>query len=659
MRSILQRLLRAFARRRDGSVSVVTAVSLPILIAVTGMVAEYGNGLLHKMEDQRIADAAAFSAATAYSASSSNSITSVADAVAAYNGLTASNISATLVSSPTGDGNQAVEVTVTTHQALLLSQVLGNAATALNVTATSYAELKSGAAGCIIALSNAGTGVTLNSAAGITADNCAVDSNAAVSLTSASTITTIQVDYNSASPPSIVSASAINPPAGKSLTISKATTTDPLAGNSAVTTAVARLTSGSVGDSSSGVESMTSPAAPSVSASSNNVTLSATTLTDSLPAGCAASGSGSSRTITCTSGGTYNFGSVSALSTGHLTFALTGSSATTFNFSGGVTASSSGQIIFPNGTYNIVQGVTVGSASAITFGAGSFDIGPSTSACGDGFKYSLCVASSTSLTFGGPSSFTLGGGLYAGSSANITLGSGTTNSFDIGAGTSGYAVQTSSSSNIVFGDATGASDTFQAVGNIQAVSSACVALPNTANHDINGSLIAASASNTTFGGGVYTVSGYMLDQSASGGGGCLGSTAGTGGTGVTFVLGATTTPSSGACSGMAICVTSASGLSLNAPTSGALAGLAVIGPTSSSNTAGALFESASSGSMGGAFYLPNGAITVSSAASLGGGSSACLMLIGSQISVNSASAVGSTCSGLGGSSGSGKVALVQ
>jgi hypothetical protein len=551
-----------------------------------------------------------------------------------------------------------VEVTVTTRQPLMLTQVLGNGATALSVSATSFAELGGGAAGCIIALSNSGTGVTLNSAAGITANAYAVDSNAAVSLSSASDITTIQVHYDSASAPSINSASAIRAPAGKSVTITKGPTADPLAGNAAVAGAVARLTSGVVGSSSAGVESMASPAAPSVSAGSN-VSLSASTLTGTLPSGCTASGTGSSRTITCASGGTYTFGSVSALSTGHLTFALSGASPTTFNFSGGVLASSSARITFPNGTYNIVQGVTVGSASSIGFGAGSFDIGPSASACSDGFKYSLCVQSSTSLTFGGPSSFTLGGGLYAGSSADITLGSGTTNSFNLGAGGSGFAVQTSSSSAIVFGDATGASDVFQAVGNIQAVSAACVALPNAANHDINGSLIAASASNTTFGGGVYTVAGYMLDQSASGGGGCLSSTAGTGGTGVTFVLGATTTPGSGTCSGMAICVTSASGLSLNAPTSGDLAGLAVIGPISTTNTAGALFQSASSGSLGGAFYLPNGAITVSSAASLGGGSTTCLMLIGSQVSVSSASAVGSTCSGLGDSAGASKVILVQ
>jgi hypothetical protein len=55
----------------------------------------------------------------------------------------------------------------------------------------------------------------------------------------------------------------------------------------------------------------------------------------------------------------------------------------------------------------------------------------------------------------------------------------------------------------------------------------------------------------------------------------------------------------------------------------------------------------------------DGAITVSSAAaSLGGGSSACLELIGPQVTVNSASAIGTTCTGLGVTAGV-KIGLVQ
>jgi hypothetical protein len=353
-------------------------------------------------------------------------------------------------------------------------------------------------------------------------------------------------------------------------------------------------------------------------------------------------------------------GSLSVTSTANVNFNITnGLRTTVYNFSGGITVSSSAQLTFGVGTFNVADGITVASSSSATFGAGNFNIGPGASSCTDGGKYSLCVESATSLTIGGPSAFTLASGVYAGSSATIKLGSGTTNSYDIGASSNGNSAVASSSSNLLFADATGDASAFQLVGVVTAASAACVALPVASQHDINGAIIANSASNTTLGAGVYTVSGYLDNESASGGGGCSGWSGGTSGAGVTFVLGATTTPSSGACRSMAICVLSASHSSMVAPTSGPTAGLVVIGPTSSSNTAGGLFESASSGSFSGAVYLPNGNIAISSASGLGGGSGTCLMLIGAQISVSSASATGSTCSGVGNSTAGGAVALVQ
>ena len=66
-----------------------------------------------------------------------------------------------------------------------------------------------------------GTGVTVTSASGINADACAVESNATVSAASASHITTVQVDYDSSSPPSATSASTIAAPTGKTLKIIK------------------------------------------------------------------------------------------------------------------------------------------------------------------------------------------------------------------------------------------------------------------------------------------------------------------------------------------------------------------------------------------------------------------------------------------------------
>ncbi|MGH7059323.1 MAG: hypothetical protein ACREFH_02950, partial [Stellaceae bacterium] len=504
-----------------------------------------------------------------------------------------------------------------------------------------------------IALSPSGTGVTVTSAATITADNCAVASNAAVTVSSASTITTKVVDYGTTH--SATGASKFVTPSGGTPTFNPKGASDPLAANTGVTGAVARLAT---------VEALTSPAAPSVTPGGPNLSFSSSSFTNSapLPAGCSTPTlSGASWTLTCTSGGSYNFGSLSVASTANLAFNTGGSAATTYNFSGGITVSSSAGLTTGPGIFKIAQGVTVSSSSTATFGAGTFDIGPSTSACTDGGKYSLCVESATSLTIGGPSSFTFGGGVYAGSSATIKLGSGTTNTYAIGASSNGNSAVAASSSKLLFADALGGTTSFQLNGNVSAASAACLALPDASEHDINGAIIANSASNTTLGSGIYTVSDYIDNESASGGGGCSGWSGGTADTGVTLVLGAVKTPSSGTCSGMAVCVLSASSAALVAPTTGSTAGIAVIGPTSTSNTAGALFESASSGSYSGAVYMPNGPITVSSASSLGGGSAACLELIGSQVTVSDAGAIGSTCTGLGGggAGADGTVALVK
>lgn len=630
------KLGRRFGGSRRGSVAVIFAITMPVMIGFIGLTVEVGMWLLVKRAMQGAADAAAYSAAIAAAVGNVPYATE-ATSVAAQDGYTNGTNGVTVtVNSPPKYGNYtsnggAIEVIIQQPQQLMLSAMLPGV-TAPTISARATAIKPVGA--CIIALNPSGTGITVTSASGISAPHCAVASNSTVSVASASNITTIAVDYDSSSPPSATSAGTIAAPAGETLTITKGPVADPLAGTPEVVNATARLTT---------VEALTSPAAPSVP-SGVTLSFSASSYSGSVPSGCTTpTHSGSSWTLTCTSGGTYDFGSLSVSSTATLAFNTGGSASTTYNFSGGITVSSSAGLTAGPGTFNIAQGIIVSSASSATFGAGTFDIGPSTSACTDGGKYSLCVESSTSLTLGGPSSFTFGGGIYAGSSATIKLGSGTTNTYDIGASSNGNAASAASSSNLLFADATSGTTSFEVNGNISAASAACLALPDAAEHDINGYISANSASNTTLGSGIYTVSDYIDDESASGGGGCSGWSGGTADTGVTLVLGALTTPSSGTCSGMAVCVLSASSQALVAPTSGPTAGLAIIGPTSSSNTAGALFESASSGSYSGVVYMPHGPITISSASGLGGGSSACLVLIGSQITVSSASATGSTC----------------
>ena len=114
--------LGGFIRDRKAAVSIIAALSLPALIAFSSLVAEYGHGLVVKTEDQRVADLAAFAGATAYNSNASDdSIRSAARSVASLNGIPSSGVSATLVSSPSGDGNNAVRVTVSSSLPVYLA----------------------------------------------------------------------------------------------------------------------------------------------------------------------------------------------------------------------------------------------------------------------------------------------------------------------------------------------------------------------------------------------------------------------------------------------------------------------------------------------------------------------------------------------------------
>jgi hypothetical protein len=210
---------------------------------------------------------------------------------------------------------------------------------------------------------------------------------------------------------------------------------------------------------------------------------------------------------------------------------------------------------------------------------------------------------------------------------------------------------------------------FQAAGNLTTSGGTCVAIGAAAQHDINGSISAAGG--IYLGSGIYTVNGYVALGNSGGGdvSNCptSGTTTGLTGLEVTLVVSGASTVS---CNSIASAFCLGAGFStvnLTAPTSSSTlgsstAGLAVIGPQSSSNTAAAVFTSGATNTrVSGAFYFPNGAINMSGAAALRDtvDTNACLMLIGSQVTMGNGSAAGSTCAGLGGSSSGTTVALVQ
>ena len=174
--------LKGLLQNRRGNVAIITAIALPVLVAFVGMVGEYGWGLMLKSEDQRVADLAAYSGRPGLQLDPNHDVAlqSAANSAAALNGLSASQLTASLVNSPSGDGNPAVLVTVSTVQPLLLTQLV-SPASSFTVTATAYAEIN-GKAACILALSQSGTGVTLSGGTSVQAPGCAVASNSTITV---------------------------------------------------------------------------------------------------------------------------------------------------------------------------------------------------------------------------------------------------------------------------------------------------------------------------------------------------------------------------------------------------------------------------------------------------------------------------------------------
>ena len=641
--------LRRLAVDRRGSVTVVSAFTLPLVIGMVALVTEYGFGLLTKVENQRTADAAAYAGALAYNATSSTAtMTSVINTVAALDGVASGQVVGALVNSPNGDGNQAVQVTISNVQSLPLVSAIGGLGS-VTVRSSAYAELKANTQGCIVALNQGGGGVTLSGGTGIQASGCAVASNATVSVPCGTTITTIAVDYDSVSAPS-EPCTGITAPSGKTLRIIKSLTADPLAGDAGVAAATAHIAS---------VAALTAPANPGVSGGTAvNFAYSAATTQAQLSAdGCSGTFAGATWTVTCGGAGPFHFGAITTGGGITVNFNTGGSPSAVYDFSGSINNTGTAMTFGP-GTFNINGGLITGGGTATTFGAGTFNIGSSAGGCNGSTGYSICHNGST-LTFGGPSTFTMQGGVYNSGGETLTLGAGSTNSFVIGKASDGNSFVAGGGSVTTFADATGVSNVFQMAGNLNVVSGggSCLTLSAASQHDINGNF--ATAGGTLLGSGVYTVNGY-IGLGTNGGGDvvCGGVSVGMIGTGVTFVTSAAHTIPSVTCNGQAFCVAAGYGhVTLTAPVSGTTAGLVVIGPTNGA-TAGASFaEGASNTSLSGVFYFPTGPVTLSGGSSVGNGTNQCLELIGSQVTLTGGTTLASSC--LSGSSTSASVVLVQ
>jgi hypothetical protein len=642
-------MLRLLWQKRRASLAVYSAFVLPMLAGMTGLGCEYAYALMTQAANQRVADAAAYAGAQIYnSTGSSTSMTSAVSNIAALNGLSSSAVVPDLEASPTGDSNQAVHVTVTTTQNFVLGKMFGGASSR-SIVAHSYAELSSGTGSCILANSASGTGITLSGGTSISAPACTVASNNTVTVPCGDTITTISLKYDSTAAPS-QPCSGIAAPSGGTLTTTKAATANWLASNSAITTATGHIST---------VAALTSPSAPTVTANTNDIAFgwtASSTESQATAAGCSATwnSSTSTWTLSCSTGSTFNFRNITLAGGINVNFATANAATNTYNFSGSINNSGS-VLTFGSGTFNIAGGLYTGGGTTTTFGSGTFKIGKYATNCSDGGQYSICHTGTT-LTFGGPSTFILSAGLYGGSTT-VNLGSGTGNTYQFGSSSNGNAIVASGGGKITLADASG-SGAFSTVGTVSSSGGSCLSIPTATAHDMNGSF--TSSGGVTLGSGVYTFNGYFALGASSGGDvTCGGSAIGLAASSVTLVISGTSTVT---CASLAaaFCVGAGfSHVSITAPTTGTSSYLAVIGPTSSSNTAAAVLTAgASNTSVSGVFYFPYGQVSLSGGASLGSGTGQCLELIGSEITLSGGTAVGTTCSGLGGG-GSSLVMLVQ
>ncbi len=627
---------RMFGAHTGGGVAIIVALSLPVLIGFASLAAEFTQGLLVQLRNQRTADLAAYAAATAYiSTQSTASINPVAKRVGQLNGVAPGDVSANLVNSPSGSGNKAVQVDIQTDVPLLLSKLIKPRLTTLAVGATSFAEVVTGTAtssACLLALSSSGAGISLSGGTSIDASSCTVASNNTVSLTCGTTITTKSVVYAS----SITDpCGGITSPSGGAVKRTKASTDDPLAANPSVIAAVGRISS---------VNAWTPPGPPTVNGVSDLEFGwdEAATKAQASKIGCTAHlVSYTTWVLTCPNGGAYNFGNVTNTGWLAVNFNVSGAASTVYNIK---SLNLTGPAVnFGPGTYNIAQGVIVAGGMTTTFGAGTFNIGRARTACDGGGRFSICNPNGSTMEFGGPSNFILAGGVFNGGQSTLTLGAGTTNSYQIGPSSTGEAFRAYGGSTTRFGGVGGSPGVFQVSGNFRTDGGSCVILGAAAQYDVDGNF--SLSGGAVLGSGVYTTTGYAAFGDQAGGDITCGGQTGVRGSGVSFVIGAASAPSSGPCTGAAFCVAAGYGnVSLTAPTTGQMGKLLIIGPTSSSNTRSAIFnEGAIATSLSGAVYFPYGRVYVSGGGQIGDAPPNCLQLIGSEVILDAGGVAATSC----------------
>ena len=235
-----------------GSVVVVTALVIPVLVMSAGMGVEVSHWAMVKLELQRTADIAALAGATDYEITKdARSAANAAASVAELNGAAGSTsrtwnestqllrdnqITAQVRTGVRQDLDTALEVTVSQPVTLLLTRIMSSSQS-VTVSATGWAELRTSVQPCVLALKSGG--ITFQGSVDVKLTGCSMRSNGSISQTGNAANVSASAFYADGSIDSRVTGTR-HEYAG--------TITDPYLTHSGVQTALGRLVSSPTGN---------------------------------------------------------------------------------------------------------------------------------------------------------------------------------------------------------------------------------------------------------------------------------------------------------------------------------------------------------------------------------------------------------------------------
>ncbi|MGB3643506.1 MAG: Tad domain-containing protein [Mesorhizobium sp.] len=572
----------AIQSEEDGIVLVSVALMLPVIIAVLALALEMGAMTLTRTQNQRIADLAAYAGAIAWGRTSSEDVMrETAFHVAELNGATLEQVTVGLRQSPVNSENQAVAVTVSDTQGLILAPIVG-LGSSLTSNVSAVVELRRSLGLCVAALDQNGPGVSLSGGTRMSAPDCLVGSNTSLTLTGSGKLTARKVTYRTDYPFTSGSA-AIFAPGDTDPDISQSTIEDPFADLPGVLLAREALAD---------AIAINAPTPPQGSISPDVTFAYDPNKTNSAlqQAGCTgneASPYSNNWTVTCSSQ-TLNFGKIEVQGGGHVQFNMNGPASTTYNIS---SIKNSSQITFGPGTFNIRQGVESGGGTV------------------------------------------------------LVLGSGNSNSYRIGPSPStGLALKAEGSANVSFADALGDASVVELSGGVETAGSSCVFLPAAAEHYIKGS-ISTAGGLTLGSGLYAVTGYVALGEKGGGAVNCGGKTVGLDASNVTLAVDANQIAGGTCGGRAFCAANGYSGVTITAPNDGPTAGLAVIGPSGLNHAGAAILQGAADMRVSGVLYFPGGPIDITGGASIGGtgGAAGCLQLIGASVTQAGGTAAASEC----------------